>query len=383
MLAEKLQHYAENDLLRERMIIQQRLDNHAVIEGQTLLNFCSNDYLGMTTHPEVKKAFIQGIEQYGVGSGASPLVSGYYPPQKMLEEKFAEFLQCEQAIFFNSGYHANLAVMTVLADRNSAIFADKYIHASLLDGIQLSRAKLFRYAHQNITHCIELMQQYAKKNNVVVTESVFSMTGDITPLDLLCPLVHSKSATMVIDDAHGVGILGENGRGAIEYFTMQKQEKICIIAPLGKAFGNMGAVVAGSHVMMDGILQFARSYRYSTALPPAIAVANLKVLTLVQQENWRRKKLIALIEFFIKQAKQHKLLLVSEDITPIKCILIDSNCLALKIQNNLMNKGYLVACIRPPTVPNGTTRLRISLNCMHTEDEILRLIKWMAKFSHE
>jgi 8-amino-7-oxononanoate synthase len=372
-LQHRLKQYQESHLLRQRYTIDERDNTIAVINGQAFINFCSSDYLSLATHSKVKAAFIKGVQQYGLGSGSAALIAGFYKPQRQLEEKFAEFLKRDRAIFFNSGYHANLGVITTLADRKSVIVADKLCHASLLDGIQLSRAKHYRFLHNDFNHAAEFLRKI-KQNCLLITEGVFSMEGDMSPVPQLANVARENRATLVVDDAHGVGVLGKNGGGICEYYQLTQHDVPCLVTPFGKAVGSMGAMVSGDHQFIEALLQFARTYRYSIALPPAIAFATLESLKIIQQETWRREKLTHLIEYFIKQAKMRSLPLVTEAITPIKSILIGDNQLALKIKDALMRKGFFVSCIRPPSVPEGTTRIRVSLNCTHEEQQITQLL---------
>lgn len=361
------------DLKRNRYVIDDRNHNHIVVDGKSLINFSSNDYLGIASHPFLKKAFIQGVQQYGVGSSSSALVSGYYRSHHLLEDKFAEFLNRDQAILFNSGYLANIGVITSLVRRNDKILADKLCHASLLDGMRLSKAKCQRYLHNDIQHLDALMSKQ-EKIKLTITESIFSMEGDISPIDQIAKITTWHQSLLMVDDAHGTGVLGRHGRGICEYYELSQKDVAYLIVPLGKAFASMGAVVSGSHDLIEELIQFSRTYRYTTALPPAIAKATLASLSIIEKETWRRHKLVSLIEFFIKQAKQHSLNFISNDLSPIKSILIGSNEIAMKIKDELMQKGFFISCIRPPTVPQGTTRLRISLTCMHDEHEITHLL---------
>jgi 8-amino-7-oxononanoate synthase len=365
------------DLIRSRFTIKTRNDNKIKVGDASLVNFSSNDYLGIAEHPKVKNAFIQGVQQFGTGSSSSALVSGFYQPHRVLEEKFAEFLQRDSAILFNSGYLANIGVITALADRSGKILVDKLCHASILDGIQLSRAKTLRYLHNDLNHLASLLQ-HEPNQNLLITESVFSMEGRISPLDEIVQVAQAHPLTLMVDDAHGAGVLGKNGRGICEHFQLTQQEVPCLVIPLGKAFGSMGAIVAGSKELTECLLQFSRTYRYTTALPPALAHATITALKIVEQENWRRSKLQDLIQFFIKEAKQRSLHLLSEDLTPIKPVLIGDNDRALRIKEILQQRGFFISCIRPPTVPAGTARLRISLNCLHEKKEIIDLLDILA-----
>ena len=375
-IEDKLQRYMRASLLRERVVLTERNDGWVIVNGKRCVNFCSNDYLGLANHPTVNSAFIHGIHQYGTGSGSSALISGYFKSQQLLEEKFAEFLNRDRAIFFNSGYLANLGVITSLANRKSIILSDKLCHASLLDAIQLSKAKHYRYLHQDTVQVGFLLS--SKKANFLVTEGVFSMEGDITPLSSLVDLVVSQDILTVVDDAHGIGILGKSGGGICEHWNLTQSEVPCLIAPLGKAFGCAGAVVAGRSDVIEAILQFSRSYRNTTALPPALALAILQSLKIVQAELWRREKLEMLSQTFIRCAKKNGLKLISNDPIPIKCLIVFDNRKTQYIQQEMIDFGFFVSCIRPPSVPRGSARIRISINCFHTETQIIQLLDRLA-----
>lgn len=381
MLIKKLQDnintYKQNDLIRQRMVINARKDNVVSVNNKTCIDFSSNDYLGIANHTKVKQAFIKATNEYGVGSCSSALVSGYSKYHFQLEEKFAEFLNRDKALLFNSGYHANLAVMTTLADRNSIIFSDKLCHASLLDGILLSRAKHVRYRHNDIQQLAELLANN-KTNKLLVSESVFSMQGDCADILALVELAHQHNATLVIDDAHGIATLGNQGQGICGFYQLSQTDVPCLVTPLGKAFASFGAMVSGSHTLVDALMQFSRTYKYTTAMPAAVSCATLAALDVVIKETWRCQKLNELITFFIKQAKARHLALVSDSLTPIKSIPCVSNQAVLAIQHNLMQQGFLVAAIRPPTVANQTACIRISLNCKHTEKQIMQLLDVIA-----
>ncbi len=355
-------------LFRHRHTIENRDDTAISIHGKSVLNFTSNDYLNLTNHSDVKKAFQEGVEKYGLGSGSASFVSGYFKSHRLLEDAFCEFLNRDRAILFNSGYHANLGVLTSLAHQNSVIIADKLCHASLIDGMILSRAKYYRYRHADLKRAQSLVEQH--ENPLLVTESVFSMQGNITDVTALASL----KAKLIVDDAHGVGVLGKAGKGICEQQNLSQNDVACLITPLGKALGSFGAIVSGDEEIIETILQFSRTYYYTTALPPAVSHATLTSLKVMQQESWRREKLNHLIELFIKGSFERELTLVSTDKTPIKSIIIGSSTKAIDIQKKLLEKNILVSCIRPPTVPANTSRVRISLNCLHTEAQITQLL---------
>ena len=318
------------------------------------INFSSNDYLGIAKSPRVKQAFIEGINLYGFGSGASPLVSGYYSSTKKLEEAFANFLNVEQTIFFNSGYHANLGLLQALA---MPIIMDKLCHASIIDGARLTGLKFQRYRHNDLSHAEAIMQE----NSILISEQVFSMEGDIADNQALLALAHKYKSTLIIDNAHGFGILDGNIKSDL------------LVIPLGKALGGMGAIIAGSNDLINYLRQFARSYIYSTALPPAIAHANLTALQVLSEETWRLRKLRQLITLFNFLAKQAGLSLASNHLTPIRAILIDNAAQAKALEKKLCQQGFFVKAIVPPTVQKS--RIRISLSSLHEEDDISNLIK--------
>lgn len=374
-----LSNFTANDLWRQRHIVEERDDNFIIIDGKRLINFCSNDYLNISTHPKVKKAFSENACAYGLGSGASAHISGFSKSHHLLEEAFAEFLNRDRAILFNSGYHANLGVISTFANRNTIAITDKLCHASLIDGVILSRAKHLRYRHNDIHHAEQLLQKNPTLSTLLITESVFSMQGNITAIKTLSTLAKKYKAQFIVDDAHGIGWLGAYGKGICEYSELSQNDVPCLITPLGKALGSFGAIVSGSKHTIDALAQFARTYRYSTALPPAICTATLAALNIIKTEPWRRQKLLMLVKFFVKEAKTRNINLVSDDITPIKCIITASNKIALAIQTNLAQKGLFVSCIRPPTVPEKTSRIRISLNYAHSEQDILHLLNSLTE----
>jgi 8-amino-7-oxononanoate synthase len=321
----KIVQYRRLHLLRKRTPLEERIENIITINDTQLINFSSNDYLSLATDSRIKQAFIKGIEHYGFGSTASTLISGYYTTHQVLEEKFAEFLNRDKALLFNSGYHANLGVISALADRHTTIFSDKLCHASLIDAITLSKAKHIRYQHNNIKHLATRLSHVATKNRMIVTDSVFSMEGDIANLVGIAQCAQAAKATLLVDDAHGFGVLGKHGAGVCETHALSQQQIPLLITPLGKACGGLGAIVSGSKELIEALVQFARTYIYTTALPPAIVCALLTTLDIIKNESWRREKLINLIQFFIKAAHQRNLTLHTTDETPIKTIVIGAN----------------------------------------------------------
>ncbi len=368
----KLERWKENAQLRTRHLITKSDRNAVIVEDKSVINFCSNDYLGLSKNPQIIEAYSKGINEYGLGSGASALVSGYCSAQQEFEIEFANWLGVEKAILFSSGYLANIGTITALADRQTIILSDKSCHASIIDGIQLSKAKHFRYQHNSLVDLERLAK--LKNPDLIITESVFSMKGSISPISEIIALANDHQSIVVVDDAHGIGVLGKRGKGICEYADINLNKIDCLIAPLGKAFNAMGAIVAGRKDVIETILQFARSYRYTTALPPAIARALLKTLSIIDDEVWRREKLLELTKFFINKALSKGLTLSSIDKTPIKSIVVGDNIKTLELQKFMLGKGFFVSCIRPPTVPDNQACIRVSLNCLHQESDIVRLI---------
>lgn len=360
-------------IYRHRHLAEIQKQNCIQIKGKTAINFAGNDYLGLTQHPEITHIFVQAAKRYGVGSGASPLITGYSVAQAETEKKFAEWLQVDSAILFSSGYAANTGVIPTLADRKSTVFSDKLCHASLLDGIFLSRAKHLRYKHNDPLDLARLSTKH--RPQLIVTESVFSMEGNLTDLSSLVHLAKKNQSALLIDDAHGIGVIGPHGKGACDAFHLTQDDYSCLVLPLGKAFNTMGAIVAGRHQIIEHILQFARSYIYSTAISPALCLAIQATLKIIQTETWRQKSLQQNIKIFIQYALEHGLAISWSSPTPVKTLKVEDNSKLLRLQDFLLSKGFYVAAIRPPTVPENKARLRISLNALHTETEIMSLIE--------
>lgn len=359
-------------LTRTRTVVESRNQAAIKINGKNYINFSSNDYLGLANHGAIDQAYIEGIKHYGFGSGASGIVSGYTKDQKLLEEKFARWLNVDKTLLFNSGYHANIGVLSSLLGRSSVVLADKLCHASILDGIQLSRAKHYRYQHNNHNDFLRLYNQV--KPDLIVTESIFSMEGDIVNARIL-----KDDSNIIIDDAHGIGVLGSTGRGIIEQAYLNQHQFACLVAPLGKAFNAMGAIVAGRSDFVETIVQFAKTYRYTTALPPAVCNALSVTLDIVATESWRRAKLYDLIHRFNETAVSLGLVMASSDITPIRSIIIGDNDKVMEVQKVLLEKGFFVPAIRSPTVSKHFERLRVSLNCHHTTSQIINFLEHVSE----
>ncbi len=349
-----------------------------VIDGQKRLSFCSNDYLGLANHPNIKKAFIAAAEQEGVGAGAAHLLTGHSRYHQQLEEQLAEFMGTQRALLFSSGYQANMGIIDGLMVRGDAIIQDKLNHASLLDGARLSDADLLRYPHADISRLHKRLHNAAMaEHKLIVTDGVFSMDGDIAPLPEIITEAKQHKAAVLLDDAHGLGVLGEYGRGTVEHYNINQDELPIVMGTFGKAFGTAGAFVAADEDVIETLIQQSRTYVYTTAQPAAIAAATLASLKLVQEEHWRREKLHTLIAQFRLGAKQLGLNLM-DSMTAIQPVLIGDDKQAITIGKALEEKGLLVGVIRPPTVPEGSARLRITFSANHTEQQVKQLLDALA-----
>ncbi len=348
------------------------------INGKDILTFCSNDYLGLANHPDVITAFKQAADKYGVGSGAAHLINGHSIEHQLLEEELAEFTGRERVLLFSTGYMANMGVVNAIMERGDSIFADRLNHASLIDASLLSKAKLQRYAHNDINALQKRFAKTSSDNSLILSDGVFSMDGDCAPVTELAEIAEKNKAWLMIDDAHGFGVLGKNGAGLLEQQNLSQQHVPILMATLGKAFGTAGAFIAGSDDLIEYLIQTARTYIYTTAMPPAIAAATRTSLKLVQQKDWRREKLDSLIKQFKQGANQLGLELMPSD-TPIQPILIGDSKKALRISKQLKQQGILVTAIRPPTVEQGTARLRVTLSANHNNNHIKLLLDELSK----
>lgn len=369
---EELNQRALQGLLRQRHTLHSPQSPHITIDGKSYLSFCSNDYLGLANHPQLIAALQQGAQQYGVGAGASHLVSGHFKVHQELEQQLAAFVGKPAALLFSSGYQANLGTVQALVGRGDTVFADKLNHASLNDAMLLSRATVKRYRHGDIAQLAQLLQQTNNGRKLIITDAVFSMDGDIAPLPQLLALCEQHDAWLLVDDAHGFGVLGQHGRGSLSHFNLASP-RIIYMATLGKAAGVSGAFVAAEQVVIETLVQSARSYIYTTANPPSLACALLASLPLIQHEEWRRDTLHKLIAQLRAGLSGLKWQLQPSD-TPIQPLIIGSNEGAMALGAQLRACGIWVPAIRPPTVPQGTARLRISLSAAHTELDVARLI---------
>ncbi len=348
------------------------------LAGETLLAFCSNDYLGLAADPAISAAFKRGLDRYGSGAGASHLVCGHMRPHQELEEALAAFTGRDRALLFSSGYLANLGLITALLGKQDAVFQDRLNHASLLDGGLLSGARFSRYQHADSGSLNRQLACREARRRLVVTDGVFSMDGDLAPLPELAGLCTDQRALLMVDDAHGLGVLGPNGSGTTAHFGLGQRDVPLLMGTLGKAFGVCGAFVAGPTIVIETLVQHARSYIYTTALPPAAASATLAALRLVEEGTERRQYLHSLIQRFRNGARQLDLPLADSE-TAIQPLMAGSADTALRWSGLLQRKGILVPAIRPPTVPAGAARLRIALSAAHSELQVDRLLDELAR----
>ncbi|MDD5321166.1 MAG: 8-amino-7-oxononanoate synthase [Methylococcales bacterium] len=409
---DNLEVLAAQGLYRSRRVIASPQGINLQIDGKNIINFCSNDYLGLANHPSVVSAFKNAADHYGVGSGSAHLICGHSAAHHALEEELAAFTGRDRALLFSTGYMANIGVISALLGREDAVFEDRLNHASLLDGGLLSGARFKRYAHADVEN-LNVHLKKATGNKLIVTDGVFSMDGDFAPLQALSVTAKAADAWLMVDDAHGLGVIGECGGGLLEYYGLNQSDVPVLMGTLGKGFGTFGAFIAGSDVLIETLIQKARTYIYTTALPAAVAEATRASLKIVIAENWRRDKLKKLAERFRLGAAQLGLQLINPicdknlnsvgwvsdsvaqqtdecaaglryanptDMTSaIQPIIIGDSQRAVEISNALLNAGFLVSAIRPPTVPQGSARLRVTFSALHEEHHVNRLLDALDK----
>jgi 8-amino-7-oxononanoate synthase len=419
-LADNLAALAAQGLYRSRRVIASPQGINLQIDGRAIVNFCSNDYLGLANHADVVSAFKTAADHYGVGSGSAHLICGHGAAHHALEEKLAAFTGRDRALLFSTGYMANIGVISALLGRGDAVFEDRLNHASLLDGGLSSGARFKRYAHADVDN-LKIHLGKATGNKLIVTDGVFSMDGDFAPLKALSVAAKAGDAWLMVDDAHGLGVIGECGGGLLEYCGLNQKDVPVLMGTLGKSFGTFGAFVAGSDELIETLIQKARTYVYTTALPAAVAEATRAGLKIVIAENWRRDKLKKLAERFRLGAGQLGLQLINPislknpnsvgwvsdgsmdspptDVTQqteegapglhydnpahitsaIQPIIIGDSQKVVEISNALLNAGFLVSAIRPPTVPQGSARLRVTFSALHEEQQVDRLLDALDK----
>ena len=357
-------------LLRRRRTLESAQGAHVQCDGAPRLSFCSNDYLGLAAHPRLVAAVTAAVAQHGVGSGASHLVSGHHALHDALERRLETFMG-RPCLLFSSGYMANVGVLAALTGREDAIFADRLDHASLIDGARLARAEIHRFRHNDVAHLEQLLAASRARRRLIVVDGVFSMDGDLAPLPALLALAERYDAWIYVDDAHGFGVLGGGGRGVLEHFGIAS-ERIVHLCTLGKAAGVSGAAVFAQPNVIDWLLQSARSYIFATAAPPALAAALLASVDLIEQEPWRRTHLRALGAQLRAACSGLKWRLTASE-TPIQPLIVGENGPAVALADALQRQGIWVPAIRPPTVPAGSARLRISLSAAHSAQDVDRL----------
>jgi 8-amino-7-oxononanoate synthase len=370
----KLQQLRDQNLFRRRTVLDSPQGVELRVGDETVLSFCSNDYLGLASDPRLIQALQRGAERYGVGSGASHLVTGHIMPHHALEEELAEFVGAERALLFSTGYMANLGIVSALMARGQRVVEDRLNHASLIDAVRLSAAKVKRYRHGDAAHAGE---QLDGESGMIVSDAVFSMDGDRAPLDALFQLAGDSGSWLLLDDAHGLGTEGQHGRGSLSRSGLPTTDPVIYMGTLGKALGTFGAFVAGSADLIEYLLQRARTYIYTTALPPAVAEATRESLRIVASEDWRRDRLREHILRFREGAEHLGLELLPSE-TAIQPLILGEAERALRVADQLRAQGILVPAIRPPTVAAGTARLRITLSAAHEPEHLDRLLEGLA-----
>jgi 8-amino-7-oxononanoate synthase len=369
LLADRLAEIGRAGLLRRRLARQGPQGPRIAVDGREYLAFCSNDYLGLANHPRIVKAAVEAAERHGVGQGASHLLSGHSVVHERLESALAQFVRMPRALHFSSGYQANIGAIGALAGPEDTVFSDALNHASLIDGARLSRARVVRYPHLDLEFLDQALASSTAGGKLVVTDAVFSMDGDVAPVAALLDLCERHDALLLLDDAHGFGVLGPQGRGTAAHFELSSP-RIVYVGTLGKAAGVSGAFVAGTEEVIETVLQRARTYIYTTAAPAMLAAAVEASLELIRTEEWRRERLRGLVAS-LKRALPGVGLKPSD--TPIQPLVLGANAAALDAAAKLRDRGILVPAIRPPTVPEGTARLRISLSAAHDEQDVSHL----------
>jgi 8-amino-7-oxononanoate synthase len=372
-----LQSLQAQDLYRQRQVLDSPQGIRVTVDGRDLLSFCSNDYLGLASDARIAAAFAAAAAKYGFGAGASHLVTGHSREHHELERELAEFVGAPRALLFSTGYMANLGVVSALLGRDDLVVEDRLNHASLIDAVRLSRARVARYHHGDADHARARLQA-AGATRMLATDAVFSMDGDRAPLAELTALARETGAWLLADDAHGLGVVGRQGRGSFSQLDIPLGDPIIYMGTLGKAIGTFGAFVAGSEKLIETLVQRARTYIYTTALPPAVAAATRASLRIVRDEEWRRERLRENIDRFVRAAHDLGLTLLPSE-SPIQALVLGESKRALLASQHLRERGIVVPAIRPPTVPNRTARLRITFSALHGPDEVDCLLDVLAE----
>ncbi|HTC45419.1 MAG TPA: 8-amino-7-oxononanoate synthase [Steroidobacteraceae bacterium] len=349
-----------------------------VVDGRRLINFCGNDYLGLNSHPALTTALTRSAAIAGAGSGASHLITGHGLEHERLEAELAQFTGRARALLFSTGYMANLAAITCLAERDGRVVMDRLCHASLIDAARLSGAQLKRFAHADYVAAGVMFERGGTGADLLVSDGVFSMDGDLAPLPQLAQLAAANAACLIVDDAHGLGVMGPTGRGTLEHFQLDSAAVPILVGTLGKAFGCFGAFVAGDEDYIEWLLQTARSYIYTTALPQPVAAAARAALQVAVSEGWRRERVLQLAARLRRGATDAGITLLPS-ISPIQPVVLGSSARTLAVSEQLFAAGFWVAAIREPTVPKGSARLRITLCAAHSEAQVDALIEALVR----
>jgi 8-amino-7-oxononanoate synthase len=372
-LQDELASIQANNLYRKRQILDSPQGIDIESTGKRYLNFSSNDYLGLANHPGVVAAFQTAAKQYGTGSGSAHLVCGHSAAHHALEEELADWVGRKRALLFSTGYMANLGVISALLRKTDAVFEDRLNHASLLDGGLLSGARFQRFHHADRNDLQRRLDQSTAHRKLIVTDGVFSMDGDLAPLNALSTCAQQSNAWLMVDDAHGIGVLGAKGQGSLHVAGLNQSQVPILMGTLGKALGTFGAFVAGSEELIELLIQRARTYIYTTAMPAAVAEATRVSVRLAQTDDWRRQKLVDLVIRFQQGLTQLGIKPV-DSTTPIQPIVLGDSQRAIQISDGLKQLGFWVTAIRPPTVAKGTARLRVTLSSDHQDVHIDRLL---------
>jgi 8-amino-7-oxononanoate synthase len=381
MFLDKLKQIKESGLYRQMKYLQSPQLPHVKIAGKSYLMLSSNSYLGLCNDQRLKQAAGDAIEKYGVGSGGSRMISGSYDIHKKLEDEIATFKETEAALLFNTGYMANVGTISSIADKNWVIFSDRFNHASIIDGCRLSGADIVIYEHCNAADLEKKAHSHRDRQGLIVTDGLFSVDGDIAPLPEIVEVAKKYNMLLMVDDAHATGVLGEKGGGTADYFGLQNKIDIQM-GTFSKALASEGGFIAGQRALIDYLVNKARSFIFSTALASATVAVSLKALEIVQSEPWLRQSLMANSAWFREKLRE-----VGFDImdfpTPIISIVLGQPDLAVNFSDRLMEKNIFVSAIRPPTVPQGTSRLRINVMATHTIDDLAQAVDAMAKIARE
>jgi 8-amino-7-oxononanoate synthase len=372
-LRQRLEQLQRDGLLRRRRVVDGQRGARLNVDGRSVLSFCSNDYLGLASHPDLVAAAQRALAESGVGAGASALISGHAAEHERLERCLADFVGLPRALCFSTGYMANLGIVAAIAGRGDTVFSDELNHASLVDAARLSRAEVEVYPHADLAGLAERLERCESPVKLVASDAVFSMDGRVAPVRELLDLCERHDAWLLLDDAHGFGVLGEGGRGALSHFGVHSP-RVIYMATLGKAAGVFGAFAAGDATVIEWMVQRARSYVFTTGSPPALAAALVESVRLIGQDAWRRTRLREHVARLRAGLRGLPWTLAPSE-TPIQPLIVGSNRLAVELMDALLEAGLWVPAIRPPTVPEGTARLRISLSAAHESDDVDRLVE--------